>query len=79
MIIAIHKACLFLQTLNSTPYANSFPIFNPVRRGAALVFKQQALAGIFWILENGLKWKYLPKTYGFETAATNLAATLRYQ
>jgi transposase len=43
--------------------------FQPSPKGGRPpVSKRQALAGIFWILDNGAKWKKLPKSNGFKTS-----------
>ena len=45
------------------------PDFQPSPKGGRPpVSKRQALAGIFWILDNGAKWKDLPKTYGSKSS-----------
>lgn len=36
--------------------------------GRPPVDKRQAIAGIFWILDNGAKWKDLPKRFGSKSA-----------
>lgn len=36
--------------------------------GRPPINKRQALAGIFWILDNGAKWKDLPKSYGSKSS-----------
>ncbi len=38
------------------------------RGGRPPVSKEKALRGIFWILDNGAKWKNLPKEYGSKSA-----------
>jgi transposase len=36
--------------------------------GRPPIDKRLALAGIFWVLDNGAKWKDLPKTYGSKSS-----------
>jgi len=38
------------------------------RGGRPPVDKRQALRGIFWILDNGAKWKDLPRRFGSKSA-----------
>src|SRR5690554_3297367 len=40
---------------------------NP-RGGRPSMDKRQALRGIFWILDNGAKWKDLPRAFGSKSA-----------
>ena len=45
------------------------PDFEPSPKGGRPpINKRQALAGIFWVLDNGAKWKDLPKTYGSKSS-----------
>jgi len=36
--------------------------------GRPSIDKRRALAGIFWVLENGAKWKDLPKRFGSKSS-----------
>lgn len=39
-----------------------------IQRRKATTNKRQAIAGIFWILDNGAKWKGLPKEFGCKSS-----------
>mgnify|MGYP000882867500 CR=1 FL=1 len=38
------------------------------RGGRPAMDKRQALRGIFWVLDNGAKWKDLPREFGAKSA-----------
>ncbi len=38
------------------------------RGGRPAMDKRQALRGIFWVLDNGAKWKDLPRRFGSKSA-----------
>lgn len=45
------------------------PDFQPSPKGGRPpVSKRDALAGIFWVLDNGAKWKDLPKSFGSKSS-----------
>jgi transposase len=45
------------------------PDFEPSPKGGRPpIAKRQALAGIFWVLDNGAKWKDLPKRFGSKSS-----------
>src|SRR5687767_11552136 len=43
------------------------PVRDP-RGGRPALAKRKALAGVFWILDNGAKWKDLPPQFGSKSA-----------
>ena len=41
--------------------------------------KRKAIQGVFWILDNGAKWKDLPKRFGSKSACSSMVQVLGWK